>query len=151
MLTRKTALLLLLAFLTRNVFAQDYKTNPGYRFTKEELHEIYLDKSKDQKKKAFIALSAGPVLTGIGIYIVNKSGPKLIPAGGGFYAVRSSNGELIGGLIGATGILTTASSIPLFISSTKYKKKAALLLTDQTTSYTTLKIFVPSFTVAISL
>ena len=148
----KTCLFLFVLFaFSFSSYAQDYKNNPGYRFSKEDMHDLLLDKSKSLKTKAVIALTAGPVLTGIGAYIASKNGPTINFTGGGYVTVRNSNGSVIGGSIGALGIITTLSSIPLFISSAKAKREAALILKNEPTGLLNKKISVPGLSLRVSL
>lgn len=132
-------------------FAQDYKTNQGFRFSKEDMHNIFLDKAKSQKTKAIVTLSSGPVLTALGIFIASNHGPELGTAGGGSYSVQNSEVGTIGGIIGVAGIAATLSSIHFFISSAKFKKKANLVLTDQSTSFLGKAIIVPGIGIKINL
>jgi len=146
----KPLLLGIVSIYTFSAFSQDFKTLPGYRFSKEDQHEILLEKSKSQKTKAIIAITGGPVLMGIGALIVSKSGPTLQPVGGGF-SVRKSDGEIVGGSIAAFGMITTLTSIPFFISSTKARREAALLLKNESTSFLKTEIAVPGITLRVRL
>ena len=151
MLVKTLFLFLLLSSYSLSGFTQNFKTQPGYRFSKEDMHEILLEKSKSQKTKAIIAVISGPVLTGFGAYIASKSRPSLSFTGGGYVTIRKSTGEIAGACIGAFGVITTLTSIPLFISSARAKREAALVLREETTSFLNKKISVPGISLRISL
>ena len=146
----KTFSLLFVLLLTLSGFAQNFKDRPGYRFSNEDLHDILVEKSRSQKTKAIVALATGPVLLGAGLYIAQKNGPTLSSSGGSI-SVRESNVGALGASIGVLGLATTISSIPLFISSSKAKKEAALLLKNESTGFINRKVSLTSLSLQIAL
>ena len=144
-------LLLPVCFLASFVsFGQNYKTNPGHRFTKEEMREFLLDKSKQQKTKAYVALIGGPVLTASGLLLFNRE-PSVVVAGNGWIQVRDSPSGTAGSIIAAAGVITTLTSIPLFISSARSKREAQLLLKEESTSFLNKQISIPGLTLRVAL
>jgi hypothetical protein len=133
-----------LASLSFHSFAQDYKKNSGPRFSKEEMHKFLLVKSKNQRSKAIGAVVLGPILTGVGVYLSNKDPFTISGGSGSSISVRESNTAIIGKIIGTTGIITTLSSIPFFISAGKTKKEAMLVLPDESVSYLNKRVAVLS-------
>lgn len=149
----KTASLFCLLFVRVLVcFGQDHESFLARQLSRQDRYEYFLDKSKKQKTQAIIAVTAGPVLTVIGAYIASKGGPTITGSSGGYLTIGNNDTKgVIGTSIGAFGVLTTLSSIPLFIASSKNKKQAALLLKDQPTSFLNRIIRVPSLTLKLSL
>lgn len=147
----KTAFLLVLLFLQAlPCFCQDHETSLAQKLSKQDLYEYFLDKSRKQKKQAWMALIGGPVLTATGVYIASKGGPTL-SGGGGWVTVRNNDSRsLIGSAIGVLGIATTLSSVPLFIAASKNKRQAALLLKDQPTGFLNRPVDVTGLTLALS-
>lgn len=94
---------------------------PGPVLTKQD----YLIKSKHQKKGAIILVSAGGALAFMGIFIAtNDLDYNLNPFGGSDpYDNPNENETLAAGLIVAGGV-AMLSSIALFVSAHKNKKKA---------------------------
>jgi|GEM_PF-6004436 len=137
--------------ITLPCFAQSFKDRPGYRFSNEDMHDILMEKSRSQKTKAIVALATGPVLLGAGIYIAQKNGPTLSGSGGGSFTVRENNVGVLGASIGVLGLATTISSIPLFISSSKAKKEATLLLKNESTGYINQRVSLTSLSLQIAL
>jgi len=102
---KRFPLLLILFLFTVRSFAQEFTPNKEY----------YLQKSKKEKKSAFIILGIGmaTTVTGVLVYANNKDYHDLA------YDYRS-----LGRLTTVVGIVWTSASIPLFIKSAKNKKKA---------------------------
>lgn len=147
----KTAFLPVLLFLQAlPCFCQDHETSLAQKLSKQDRYEYFLDKSRKQKRQAWMALIGGPVLTATGVYIASKGGPTLSGAGGGWVTVRNNDSRsLIGSAIGVLGIATTLSSLPLFIAASKNKRQAALLLKDQPTSFLNRPVDVPGLTLTL--
>jgi len=122
----------------------------GHRFSKEEMNEMLLYHAKKQKSKAIGALIVGPIVTGFGIYLSNKD-PYTISQSGSSITIRENKTVVIGKVIGTTGILTTLTSIPLFILAGKAKREAKLVLSDQSTSLLRSRIAVPSLGILIKM
>ena len=136
-LVRLVFLLLSLFLMRTSASAQDYKHMVGHRFTNEEIKSFLLDKSTAYKTLAVKAAIAGPVLMGVGIYMIrryNASLGRYSGAGTVNSYSQSRTGE-IGALIGVSGTLLTIYSVPLFILSSNTKKQASLILSDQTTGF----------------
>ncbi|HJW18037.1 MAG TPA: hypothetical protein VJ499_12985 [Flavisolibacter sp.] len=123
---------------------------PGHRFSKEEMNEMLLYHAKKQKSKAIGALIIGPIVTAFGIYVSNKD-PYTISQSGNSMTIRENKTVVIGKVIGTTGILTTLTSIPLFILAGKAKREAKLVLSDQSTSMLRSRITIPSFGIQIKM
>lgn len=140
---KSSVLALGLALSCSASMAQKYKTRTGPDLSKEEMRHILLDKSKKQKTAAFVALASGPILTGVGIYLIKHSPDRVVVGPNYLYVEENKNGK-IGAVIAATGILTTLSSIPLFISSGKAKREARLVFSDQSTTILNRRMSVPS-------
>lgn len=93
------------------------QTNPSPINTKED----YLKKSKSQKTAAWIVLGAGVVLTSAGMAVaLNNATEDLI----GLLYLEQPNSSNYGGALILSGLATMAGSIPLFIASSKNKKRA---------------------------
>jgi hypothetical protein len=122
----------------------------GHRFSKEEMNEMLLYHAKKQKSKAIGALIVGPIVTGFGIYLSNKD-PYTISQSGSSITIRENKTVVIGKVIGTTGILTTLTSIPLFILAGKAKREAKLVLSDQSTSLLRSRIDIPSVGILIKM
>lgn len=105
----KSIPLLIMLAISTNIFCQQ---NPPV------INTEYLKKSKTQKKIAFIMLGGGAALFLTGIVI-----PKGELVHSGFLGDDYKNDGIKGGLE-LTGIISMLVSIPLFIASSKNKKKA---------------------------
>jgi len=105
---KKMISLLLLFAVSLTVFSQ--QNDPSPVLTKQD----YLKKSKGQKTAAWILLGGGFLCTALGSVSFNPDGPM-----GG----ESSNNTVF--LV--TGLAAMGTSIPLFIASSKNKKRAASL------------------------
>jgi uncharacterized membrane protein YfcA len=108
---KKLGICFLSLLLTAPVFAQ--QTNPAQPLTRQD----YLQKSKNQKKAAWILLGGGTALIVTGLLTGNKDEASFDEAS-------------TGAIFGIAGGVCAAISIPLFIASGRNKKKAAA-----TTSY----------------
>lgn len=105
----KSIPLLIMLAISTNIFCQ--QNTPV-------INTEYLKKSKTQKKNAFIMLGGGAALFLTGIVI-----PKGELVHSGFLGDDYKNDGIKGGLE-LTGIISMLGSIPLFIASSKNKKKA---------------------------
>lgn len=128
-------------------FAQDRNPN---RFSREETGEILLDKSKKEKTKGFIALGGRLGLSAIGIHLLKKD-PNTITSNGTGLVVSESDNHLWGGVFLGIGVATTLSSPFFFIRSGRFKRKAKLLLSDESTSFLNQKLSIPSVGIQINL
>jgi hypothetical protein len=148
MLFKKSALVVTILILANlSSFSQDYKANPGPRFSSEDVYDILVFKSKQQKTKGFIALIGGPAITAAGI-MVSRNLERSRFTG---FPVSSTTAKWdIGNYVAVLGVITTLSSVPLFLSSAKYKRAANLLLTNQGTTFLDKKIPVPGISLRIS-
>ena len=100
---KKTISLTLILIITGSALSQ--QTNPSPTLTKQD----YLKKSKGQKTGAFILLGAGLLSVSLGSVQVNPN------IGGN----NSGNTAFL-----VTGLTAIGISVPLFIASSKNKKKA---------------------------
>jgi heme/copper-type cytochrome/quinol oxidase subunit 1 len=108
---------LLLAFATASFCQQTIQ--------KQHLTQTdYLQKSKKQKKVAWILLGGGAALivTSIVIPQGEPTGFQIDPISGGFYEGHKNDG--IKSALIITGVVSMLGSIPFFIASGKNKKKA---------------------------
>lgn len=93
------------------------QSNPSQKFTKQD----YLKKSKSQKTAAWLVLGAGVVLTSAGFAVeLNNANDALI----GLFSLQQPKSSDDGGVLFFSGLAAMAGSIPLFIASSKNKKRA---------------------------
>ena len=89
----------------------------------------YLKKSKNQKIAAWSLLGAGVVCTGIGILIIPKN----------YDLLDSSNEQdsqlVVGSVMSILGFASMLTSIPFFVSSGIYKRKASIGVVNQKTGF----------------
>ena len=90
-----------------NLFGQQTQPDTVQHGSKE----YYLQKSKRQKSGALVLLIGGTALMGVGLLIADNKNADFDQAG-------------TGALIIALGFLADVGSIPLFIASSKNKKRA---------------------------
>lgn len=138
-----------LFFVCSHAVAQREQSMASRHLSKEDLHEFLLFKSKREKTKAIGTAIAGPVLTGVGLYLYNKKTMEPLPGGSGIQEKRSP-ARLIGLLMGSLGITTTVCSIPLFVSAASLKREARLVLTHQSTSVSSSSLALPGLSVQVS-
>jgi len=83
----------------------------------------YLQKSKKQKKTAWIFLGSGAALIVAAVVIPQgeSTGFQIDPIGGGYEGHKNDG---IKGVLGLTGVVSMLGSIPFFIASGKNKKRA---------------------------
>jgi hypothetical protein len=141
---KKIIISAMLLIIANASFSQ--QTNPSTVLTKEN----YLLKSKKQKILARILLGGGAAFAITGMII-----PKGEIVHEGFLGNDYKN-DGIKGTLKLTGILSMAGSIPLFITSSKNKKKVtAVLFKNETIPQLQKSSFVyktiPSLTLKISL
>ena len=107
--------IVLLLVLNSGSFCQ--QINPTQKITREN----YLKKSKSLKTAAWIVLGTGFVSTSVGIGIgLHKATETLI----GLLYLQTPESSNNGGALFYSGLAAMAGSIPLFIASSKNKKKA---------------------------
>jgi hypothetical protein len=94
----------------------------GYKFSNEEIKEMLLYKSKQEKTKGIVALIAGPVMTAFGLHLIKKN--HFVIINGSSMSSGYNDGATVGYIISTTGIVTSLSSIAFFISSGRLKKRA---------------------------
>jgi hypothetical protein len=131
------ALLLFLLFGSA-IFAQDFRKNPGYRFSKQDISEFLLYQGQKEKKKGIIALVAGSILTGVGFYLSGTSDDTRVNGPG-----RVTYPSTVGKAIGATGLITGFLSVPFFLSSKRAKKEARLVLASLSGGHLNRRAMVP--------
>ncbi len=123
--------LIFLSVITYSVFAQQYRPNTEPNISNEEMYELLMYKSRKQKTAAWISLAGGPVITAAGLIISVKNNSSSV-----FYGDVNPNKSVdFGRIIAAVGVVSTLASIPLFLSASKYKQKAKLLLKNESTSF----------------
>jgi hypothetical protein len=106
---KKTLIFLILLLFIVEGFSQ---TTPNTPFSKED----YLQKSKKQKTTGWVFLSAGIVITAIGVIGFNNT----------YDDWNDTSTDTYGALV-LTGPLIALGSIPFFISSGSSARKAATL------------------------
>jgi hypothetical protein len=121
--------------------------------TKEEGYDFLMDRSRKLKTDAIVALATGPLLTGIGVHLLSKESSTVLVGSGNWIGVRENDSpnRVYGTILAGVGGLTSLTIVPLFIKSAKAKRKANLLVSDQSTSFLNSKIFVPSLGLQIGL
>lgn len=89
----------------------------------------YLKKSKNQKIAAWSLLGAGVVCTGIGILVLPKN----------YDLLESNSGQdsqlVIGSVMSILGFASMITSIPFFVSSGIYKRRATVGVVNQKTGF----------------
>ncbi|WP_121353329.1 hypothetical protein [Flavisolibacter nicotianae] len=110
--------------------------------SKEDRYAFLMYKSKSEKSKAIGAAIAGPVLSGLGLYLLGKEGP--VPN-----VQNDSPTRLYGVLLGSLGLMVSISSISLFYSAAKTKRQAQLLLSATSTSQLTGEFLAPGLRIRI--
>jgi hypothetical protein len=83
--------------------------------SKEYLYDFHMSKHKKLKKTGFILLGAGVAATIGGVLIMENSG-------------LFTNESGAGAILFLAGVMTTSSSIPVFIVSGSHKRKASALV-----------------------
>jgi len=86
--------------------------------------ENYLKKSKSQKTAAYILLGGGSALLGAGIAIGFN---EAVNAFGNIFSPDEVSTSSTGEVLFYTGLVAMAGSVPLFIASTRNKKKSTSL------------------------
>jgi len=82
----------------------------------------YLQKSKNQKTAAFVLLSGGAVLAVVGTAIgVNSWGDEIVSI---IDEGEDDKSYVAAGIMMVTGLAAMVGSVPLFIASSRNKKKA---------------------------
>lgn len=112
---RKTVIFFLLLTVSAESFSQPTTTaTPAVKTD-------YLKKSKSQKTAAWILLGSGVVLTSTAMAIgLNEATDNLID----LFTLEQPKSSNDGEILFYTGLAAMAGSIPLFIASSKNKKKA---------------------------
>lgn len=95
----------MLLIITTSSFGQQIK--PSQSVSRED----YLTKSKSQKSTAWILLGGGSALVATGFLIGNRK-------------ESSFDDAATGGIIGSIGVLSVIGSVPLFLASSRNKRKA---------------------------
>ena len=85
----------------------------NFVFSQQKSKEYFLERSKKQKRTAWILLGSGTAAIITGAIIDNSH--------------KSEGQSFTGGFIEVGGIICTLTSIPFFVSSSKNKKKATTL------------------------
>ena len=104
-------------FLVINSSSFCQPMNPSQKISKED----YLKKSKSQNTAAWIVFGTGTVLASVGLAIGLKEATDALIGILFLQQPKSSNG---GEALFYSGLATMAGSIPLFIASSKNKKRA---------------------------
>jgi len=136
---KKNIILLMLLIISASSFSQ--QNIPSHSLTKTD----YLQKSKNQKTGAWVLLGGGTVLIGTGFLIGDQKDASFGAAGAGV-------------VLGGIGFLATIGSIPLFIASSKNKRRgmeaSAYLKVEDVSiihEYSKIHTFFPAFAVKINL
>ena len=110
---KKAFILVSMLIVAASTFCQ--QPNPAPALTKQD----YLQKSKNQKKTAWIMLGGGAALVLTGVLIPRGEHTGWNPISGDEY-----ENDGISAAFGLTGMVAMLGSIPFFISSGKNKRKA---------------------------
>jgi len=84
------------------------------------MHDFLLYQSNQAKSKAVGTAIVGPLLTGVGLYLLQKENSANWQ--------NDSPSKMYGAVLSSVGFVVSVSSIPLFISAGKIKREANLLL-----------------------
>jgi hypothetical protein len=114
---KKTAVIILILTIAAPVFSQRTDTVPVLT------RQYYLTKSKNQKKTAKILLVSGTVMSGVGLGITLSNLNGLFDPN---QPEPPNNGKLAD-VLGYSGLVIAAASIPLFIAASKNEKKGMSL------------------------
>jgi len=110
--------LTLLLILSAGSFCQ--QTNPSPLFSQED----YLTKSKHQKTTARLLAGSGAMLTAAGMIIGFGDALSTIAT---LFSTEAASSSNTGEVRFYTGLVTMAGSVPLFIASSRNKKRAMSL------------------------
>lgn len=117
--TGKTLLFASLLFCSFSSFAQSARNRELLRhLSREDMHDFLLYQSKQAKSKATGAAIVGPILTGVGLYLLQKENSANWR--------NESPSKMYGAVLSSVGFVVSVSSIPLFISAGKIKREANL-------------------------
>jgi hypothetical protein len=119
MIMKKIIIIPLMLILSAQLLGQP--TEPVKALTSED----YLQKSKKQKTGAIILLSGGCVLTTTGMIVGFAGFSENLGSIFGPDPNAGSSKETTGTILAVGGLVMMAGSIPLFIASSKNKKRAA--------------------------
>jgi phosphate/sulfate permease len=113
---KKNILFVLLLVVSTNAFSQ--QTNPSQKISGEN----YLKKSKNQKTAAWVLLGGGVALITTAFAVgMNDAAEDLA---GILFLGEEQQSSNTGEVLFYTGLVSMAGSIPLFIASSKNKRKA---------------------------
>lgn len=119
---KTTLLTVLLVFATGfSAVAQNEFKRYGQSFMKEDIYEMLLQRSKQQKTKAWLSLIGGAGLATVGMSLYMKENEMPGTAYKNAYVMAT------------TGVAATLFSVPFFVSAMNHKKKARLLLKNEET------------------
>ncbi len=114
-----------------------------HRFSTEETAEILLDRSKKENVRGFVTLGCGLVFSGVGLHLIKKEQYVFTPNSTGWSVSRSDN-YIWGKTLLVLGTASAITSPFLFIHAGKLKRKAKLMLSDESTSLLNKKLSIPS-------
>ena len=144
---RKSIALFIVIILSVSGYAQ--------QITPLTMKDSFIEKSKNQKKTAFIFLGAGVALIGAAIIIPRGDfeGTEIDGLGG---VTEKYSNDGVKAACGLTGVLSLLGSIPLFLASSRNNKKAMSIsfknkLAPQLYNNNYVYIPVPSITLKLEL
>jgi hypothetical protein len=152
-LLRYSALLLCVFYFTLPSFSQPSVNYRQSLFSKEDQRDALLDQSRKLKTQAIIASVTGPLMAGVGFYMLSRESSVSLSGSGGYMSVRenTSANRMFGTILAGVGCATTITILPLIIRSAKAKKQANLILSNQSTGFLKLRKPVPSLGLRIAL
>jgi len=125
-------LLLFMAICFLNIFKTGAQINPLNKEQQQKPPELLFEKSKKQKKTAWILLGAGAgaalIGYGLGVNAINNAEPE------DFFLIFTP-GVMSAALINIVGETAMVASVPFFIASGRNKKKAKLILKSESQSF----------------
>jgi hypothetical protein len=134
MVLNKNVLLLCLLLIGFTSWAQNRRNFDSY-LSKEDMSELLLKRSKAYKRNGWITLGAGPVIVAIGRYYVQKDPYTMNGNSTGGWTISESESHKVGRALVALGVGVGLCSPYFFIRAGQLKKKARLVLSDESTGF----------------
>ena len=140
----KKIILVTLILFSTGLVTNAQKTNGFISDTKDELQQFkranlpdtktdYLAKSRNKKTAAWIFLGGGVLCTGVGILIFPKNYDYDLLWDSN--SKSTENQATTSEIVMTIGVAAMLTSIPFFVSSSVYKRKASLTFSNQKTGF----------------
>lgn len=133
-LNKNTFLLLCVLLLGFSSLAQNRRSFESY-LSKEEMGELLLKRSKAGKRSGWITLGAGPLIVAVGAHYIRKDPYTMSGNSAGGWTISESESHQVGSALVALGVGVTLCSPYFFIRAGQLKKKARLILSDESTGF----------------